>query len=81
MDGLSYRVMLEPDRDDGGFNVIIPAFPMAHTQGDNVEDALRNAREVIELELGYLVDKGLPVPPSDAENVRLERVTVPVPAA
>lgn len=81
MDALSYRVLLEPDQDDGGFNVVIPAFPTAHTQGDNVEDALRNAREVIELELGYIVDKGLPVPPSDAENVRLERVTVPVPAA
>lgn len=81
MDGLSYRVMLEPDQDDGGFNVVIPAFPTAHTQGENAEDALRNAREVIQLELGYLVDKGLPVPPSDAENVRLERVTVPAPAA
>jgi len=81
MDGLSYRVILEPDQDDGGFNVVIPAFPTAHTQGENVEDALRNAREVIELELGYLVDKGLPVPPSDAENVRLERVTVRAPAA
>lgn len=81
MEGLSYRVMLEPDQDDGGFNVVIPAFPTAHTQGDNVEDALRNAREVIELELEYLVDKGLPVPPNDAENARLERVTVPAPAA
>ena len=80
MEALSYRVMLEPDRDDGGFNVVIPAFPAAHTQGDDVEDALRNAREVIELEIGYLVDKGLPIPPSDAENVRVERVTVPAPA-
>ncbi len=81
MDALSYRVILEPDEDDGGFNVIIPAFPTAHTQGDDVEDALGNAREVIALELGFLRDKGLPIPPSDAENVRLERVTVALPAA
>jgi antitoxin HicB len=81
MDALSYRVILEPDEDDGGFNVIIPAFPTAHTQGDDVEDALRNAREVIELELGYLGEKGLPIPPSDAENIRVERVTVVPPAA
>ncbi len=81
MDGLSYRVILEPDEDDGGFNVIIPAFPTAHTQGEDVDDALNNAREVIELELGYLADKGLPIPPSDTENVRLERVTVVPPAA
>ena len=51
MNALSYRVILEPDEDDGGFNVVIPAFPTAHTQGDDVEEALRNAREVIELEL------------------------------
>ena len=70
-----------PDEDDGGFNVIILAFPAAHTQGDDVEDALGNAREVISLELGFLRDKGLPIPPSDAENVRLERVTVALPAA
>lgn len=54
----------------------VTAFPCAHTQGDNVEAALRNAREVIELELGYLIDKGLSIPPSDSEEARLERVTV-----
>jgi antitoxin HicB len=62
MDALSYRVILEPDEDDGGFNVIIPAFPTAHTQGDDAADALNNAREVIELELRYLGEKGLPIP-------------------
>ena len=81
MDALSYRVILEPDQDDGGFNVIIPAFPTAHTQGNDVEDALGNAREVIALELGFLRDKSLPIPPSDAENARVERVTVVLPAA
>jgi len=78
---LSYRVILEPDADDGGFNVVVPAFPTARTQGDDVEDAMRNAREVIELELGYLAKRGLPIPPSDVENVRIERVSVAPPAA
>jgi antitoxin HicB len=81
MNGLTYRVILEPDEDDGGFNVIIPAFPTAHTQGENAEDALKNAQEIIVLELRYLGEKGLPIPPSDTENVRLERVTVVPPAA
>jgi predicted RNase H-like HicB family nuclease len=81
MNALSYRVILEPDEDDGGFNVVIPAFPTAHTQGDNVDEARRNAREVIELELNYLMEKGLSIPPSDTENVRIERVTVTSPAA
>jgi predicted RNase H-like HicB family nuclease len=81
MNALSYRVILEPDEDDGGFNVVIPSFPTANTQGDDVDEALRNAREVIELELSYLAEKGLSIPPSDAENVRIERVTVAPPAA
>jgi len=81
VNALSYRVILEPDADDGGFNVVVPAFPTAHTQGDDVEDAMRNAREVIELELGYLAKRGLPIPPSDVENVRIERVSVAPPAA
>jgi len=81
MSELSYRVILEPDGDDGGFNVIIPAFPTAHTQGNDVQDALRNAREVIELELHFLAGKQLPIPPSDVEGVRFERVNVAPPAA
>ena len=44
-------------------------------------EARRNAREVIELELNYLMEKGLSIPPSDTENVRIERVTVTSPAA
>jgi predicted RNase H-like HicB family nuclease len=78
---LSYRVILEPDTEDGGFNVVIPAFPTAHTQGNDVDDALQNAREVIELELTYLVEKGLPIPPGDVGDIRIERVNVTPPAA
>ena len=81
MEPLTYRVILEPDPEDGGFNVVIPAFPTAHTQGDDVPDALRNAREIIELELGYLAEKRLPIPVSDTEGALIERVAVSPPAA
>jgi antitoxin HicB len=67
----SYRVLLNPDEEDGGYNVVIPAFPHAHTQGDTVEDALANAREVIELELEYLAEKGLPLPDGDGDAISL----------
>lgn len=36
----------------------IPAFPHAHTQGDDLEDALANAREIIELEIFVAVERG-----------------------
>jgi predicted RNase H-like HicB family nuclease len=81
-EALRYAVILEPDPLDGGFNVHIPAFPHAHTQGDDVEDALRNAREVIELEIEVMLERGETLPDSDGDaDIRIERVAVTRPAA
>jgi antitoxin HicB len=77
---LRYRVILEPE-EEGGFTVVIPAFPHGHTQGDSVEEALANAREVILLEIGYLVERGFPIPESDTPNAPIEFVSVQSPAA
>ena len=73
---LSYRVILEPEPDGSAYNVIIPAFPHAHTFGGTVADAMSNAREVIELELEAARERGDDVPPSDAEHVVIGTVTV-----
>jgi len=82
VDELRYAVILEPDPLDGGFNVHIPAFPHAHTQGDDVEDALRNAREIIALEIEVMLERGEALPPSDGDaDIRIERVAVTPPAA
>ena len=79
---LAYRVILEADPDDGGFVVRIPAFPHAHTQGDDVDDALANAREVIELEIEVAIERGEELPAADADvPVRVERVVIIPPAA
>jgi predicted RNase H-like HicB family nuclease len=56
MSELRFRVILEPE-DEGGFSVVIPAFPHGHTQGDTVEEALANACEVIGLEIEYLRER------------------------
>jgi antitoxin HicB len=75
----SYAVILEPEAE-GGFSVIIPALPEAHTQGETVEECLANAREVIELVLAARVQRGEEIPPSDV-GMRVERVEVSAPAA
>jgi predicted RNase H-like HicB family nuclease len=77
---LRYRVILEPEAE-GGFSVIIPAFPHGHTQGDTVEEALANAREVIELEIEYLRERGLSIPESDTPTAPIAFVSVQFPAA
>jgi predicted RNase H-like HicB family nuclease len=80
MPTLSYTVILEPEAK-GGFSVIVPAFPEAHTQGETVEEALTNAREVIELVLGCRAEFCEDIPPSDVDDARVERVSVTTPPA
>jgi predicted RNase H-like HicB family nuclease len=66
---LAYRVILEPEPDGSAYNAIIPAFPHAHTFGATIEEAMANAREIIER------DEEIPV--SDAEHVVIATITVP----
>ena len=73
-----YAIVLEPE-SDGGFSVSIPALPEAHTQGDTIEEAIENAREAA---LAVVTDRyahGESIPPSDADGVRLELISVPMP--
>ncbi|MDB5069029.1 MAG: hypothetical protein JWM87_140 [Candidatus Eremiobacteraeota bacterium] len=77
---MRYAVVLEPEAE-GGFSVSVPALPEAHTQGETVEEALANAREVV---LAVIMDRGAhgeAIRPSDADGVLLERVTVALPPA
>jgi predicted RNase H-like HicB family nuclease len=79
MADLRYTVVLEPgDADEGGFIVSVPALPEAHTQGDSLEEALANAREVIELCVRSRIEHGENVPLSDAGVTRIESVAVHV---
>lgn len=82
MGELRYAVVLEPcaASEGGGFTVTVPALPEIVTQGQNVDDALAMARDVIELSLAVRRDEGDEIPPSDAEYARLEVVAVSVPA-
>ena len=41
-------VILLPDVE-GGYSVFIPLFPSCTTQGETAEEALRNAKEALEL--------------------------------
>jgi antitoxin HicB len=75
-----YRVILEPE-EEGGFNVVIPALPNAHTCADTREEAIANAREVIELMLEHLRATGRDIPPSDTEDAPIIMVDVHLPAA
>ena len=57
-----FKVLLEPDREAGGFVVKVPALPGCVTQGETVDEALANAREAIELVLEDIAERGETVP-------------------
>ncbi|MBI2551449.1 type II toxin-antitoxin system HicB family antitoxin [Candidatus Uhrbacteria bacterium] len=68
---LQYTVLLTPDEESGGFTVEVPAIPGCFTEGDTLEQAKANAKEVIELCLDVLADEGLPPPVAAADNSSL----------
>ena len=57
----SYSVVLTP-ADEGGYTVTVPTIPGCFTEGDTYEEALRNAREAIELCLAQMLADGEDIP-------------------
>lgn len=44
----TYTMILEPDMEEGGYTVTVPALPGCITQGETVEQCVERAREAIE---------------------------------
>lgn len=53
--------------EDGGYWVEFPDFGGA-TEGNNVEEAMANAREFLASQLALLIDEEMPIPPVTAIN-------------
>jgi predicted RNase H-like HicB family nuclease len=47
---MKLQVVLEPS-NEGGYKVYVPAFPGCISEGDNIDEALENIQEAIELYL------------------------------
>ncbi len=45
---MKFKVILEEDKEAGGYVVSCPALPGCHSQGDTKEEALKNIKEAIE---------------------------------
>jgi predicted RNase H-like HicB family nuclease len=64
---MRYPVILTPDLEDGGYTAECPSIPGCVSEGDTVEEAMRNIRDAIEGCLAVLREKGEPIPqPSDS---------------
>ena len=62
MQTYEYAIILQPDLEEGGFTVTVPALPGCITQGETVEEAIVMAKDAIRLYVESLIADGLPVP-------------------
>jgi predicted RNase H-like HicB family nuclease len=72
---ISYTVHLLPE-PEGGFTVRVPALPAVVSYGIDEDDALRMAREAIELILEVMRDDGEEVPADVVPLVRVVSVAL-----
>jgi antitoxin HicB len=72
-----YTIVLEPDTEEGGYTVTVPALPGCITQGDSVEQCIERGREAIAGYIESLEADGLPVP---EETERPQMITIQVAA-
>lgn len=68
---MKYRVILEPDMEEGGYVVTCPVLPGCCSQGETREEALANIRDAIEGYLASLKKRNLPLPVEEEVEVRV----------
>ncbi len=59
-----YKILLKPE-PEGGFTVNVPSLPGCITYGENLDDAMLNAKEAIEVYVDSLMAHSEPVPSDD----------------
>ena len=57
---VKFKIVMEKD-EDGNFVVTVPALPGCITQGKDEKEALKNAKEAIELHISALAKDGIPI--------------------
>jgi predicted RNase H-like HicB family nuclease len=62
MSEYTYTIILEPDPEEGGYTVTVPALPGCVTQGETIEEAIVMAKDAIRLFIETLMAEGQPVP-------------------
>jgi predicted RNase H-like HicB family nuclease len=61
---LSYRILLRKE-PEGGYTVTVPSLPGCVTYGDTIEEAIKMAKEAIELYIESMREHGEEIPTED----------------
>ncbi|WP_322800761.1 type II toxin-antitoxin system HicB family antitoxin [Thermoflexus sp.] len=57
---MRFKVMLEPS-EEGGYTAYVPSLPGCISEGETIEEALKNIQEAIELYLEPVEDELIPL--------------------
>ena len=57
-----YTIILEPDEEEGGYTVLVPALSGCVTQGETVEECIDRAKDAIKLYIEDMIASGEPIP-------------------
>jgi antitoxin HicB len=70
-----YTIILEPDLEEGGYTVTVPALPGCITQGETIEQCIERAQEAI---AGYIesLRKAGEAVPEEAERPQMITIDV-----
>lgn len=71
----TYSIVLDPDPEDGGYTVTVPALPGVVTQGATSEEAIAMAEDAIRCHIEGLLADGETVP-EESQPPRIASVTV-----
>jgi predicted RNase H-like HicB family nuclease len=61
MQKLTYRILLRKE-PEGGYTVLVPVLPGCITYGKTIEEAIKMAKEAIELYLESMIENGEEIP-------------------
>lgn len=56
-----YTILIHP-AEEGGFWVEVPTLPGCFSQGESIEETMKNVREAIELHIECLKEENQPIP-------------------
>jgi len=59
---MRFRVVVQPDLEDGGYIVSCPSLPGCHSQGETLEEALGNIQDAIKGYIEVLRKHNRPLP-------------------
>ena len=71
----AFTLLLEPDEEEGGYTVTVPALPGCITQGDTLDEALAMAKDAITGYLASLEAHGEPIPPDTLGAALMKEAT------